>query len=500
MQDSAPIDDVPASPGKAGIGAVEGGIVAGSGKPEPDQSRPASATAGRSPPAGLTTTKAAPPVASASVTSPMSGGVTSSQNVKPQTGTRLVDSPLPISASTSPGTVPAGAFRNRTNTMDTNSAPVTESNTELKVGPNVYPVNPNDDPQRNRAPTNTTTLVNPNVGAQDDPIAQQLDILRNPSLRKHTSPSTVTTESKATAINKTVPPASGFTSNPPSASASAPTAVMMKPSVSRSPSPLPVEKVVENYAPRLPGEQRSHELSRENSLNHVVNAGQARREPSPAREVRPGIGAFGGSRSPSPHPQASVGYASTRSPQQQPQQAPPRNQTPLGIAIDESGRVRQDALLERMRIQENFAQPASVAAPQNQNYNAYTQHAVSPSAQYPQQPGRGYTQSIQQQPQIGRYDPRYQEYSSPNTYGAPPSGIHNVPPPPPLSTNPRAVDPRVQRGYYPEEYGQRGYSQGGYDPAYQEYGVTARTPSPPSAPTNQYTEDGKPVLFYGKAL
>ncbi|GJJ08525.1 hypothetical protein Clacol_002743 [Clathrus columnatus] len=506
VQDSSTADDVPASPGRAGIGAVEGGIIAGSGKPDPTQSRPDSATAVRSPPAGITNSTNSGAVSPPPVTSVASGTVISSNQASKQPGMRITDSPLSINAG-APGITLAGAFRNtmRANTSDTTPASVSsvgaEPNTELKVGPNVYPVNPNDDPQRNRPPAGTG-FVNANVGAQDDPLARQRDILRNTSVRKETSPNPAT-ETKPSTMGKNVPPTSGPTSGSSPADVNPPTAAMMRPTTARSPSPLPVEKVVENYSPRLPGERRSRDMSRENGFNHNLDDGSVRREPSPAREIHPGIGAYGGSsRSPSPQPQPQppIGYTSVRSPQQQ---APPRNQTPLGIAIDESGRVAQDAFLERGRTQQNYAQPSNVPPPTslNQNYNAYGQ-PVPPSAQYSQQPV-GYNQPQQHS---GRFDPRYhpQDYTSDN-YGAPPnSGGYNVPPPP--------ANPRVQRGYYPEEYGQQDYPEDGrggmtdYDRTYyrpNEYGtpaVTARTPSPPAAPTNQYTEDGKPVLFYVKAL
>lgn len=518
IQDSGAIDDAPSSPGRAGIGAVEGGINTGLGnKSEPNPSRPTSAAAVRSPPAGGTSSSpnngAVPPETFASVTSPMS----TSSNAKHQTsgtpGARLVSSPLTINASTTSltpvtsGTAPAGAFRNRTNTLDTNSAPAGFTE-ELKVGYNAYPVNPNDDPQRNRTQANNTTLASSNVGTQDDPIAQQLDILRNSNVRKDTA-SSVTGNSTGpsgeirtplSTTNKAISPSA---SGPSASVGNAPTAAMMRSPASRSTSPLPVEKVVENYPPRLPGERRSRDVGRENSLNPGSMDGDwtSRREPSPSREIRPGVGAYGGSRSPSPQPSA-------RSPhhqQQQQQQAPIRNQTPLGIAIDESGRVAQDALLEHMRLQQqNYTQPGNFPPPQNQNYNVYAQR-TSP-AQYPQQTNRGYTQSPSNQ-----YDPRYREYSSLDAYGASPNSAaaYNVPPPPPPPpppANTHNVDPRAQQGYYAEDYNnQRGYSLSGrgsmneYDhAAYHNYGVTARTPSPPVAPTNQYTEDGKPVLFYGR--
>ncbi|KAF8588853.1 hypothetical protein K439DRAFT_1613201 [Ramaria rubella] len=310
----------------------------------------------------------------------------------------------------------------------------------LKVGNKAYPVDPDDDPQGERV-----VPVAPNVGEQDDPLARQVAALRGASngsvrrgsdrsnnnpIRRSTndppqtsgvgasSPAHTASGSIASAKNYQAQAESVIGGPPPpvarAASPNPPTASFMIPPGNRSTSPIPVEDVVSKYHQHFPGEQASLSISRPNSVNRgrdsgVQSSGSFTRPISPAREGHPGIGAHGGSRSPSPQPMSRSALPQSTYHAPPAQQAPPRATTPLGIAIDETGKVAQDLLADRYSQQQQqnrislhgghslqqgppYQPPYNsfpVSGPQGQQqYQPHPQPSHQPPSQPHQVPGR----------------------------------------------------------------------------------------------------------------
>lgn len=324
-----------------------------------------------------------------------------------------------------------------------------------------------------------------------------------------------------------------------------PTAAFMNPN--RPPSTvgdsgLPVEDVLRDYQQSFPGERKS--LSRQNSRRSSVSQNmtdQGQRIGRPvSREVHAGIGAHG--RSPSPglpisrsaspalahvndsrnsltSPPSQVGRAgSTSSSNRGPQRATSPN--PVGIALDPSGRVAMDSMADRYAAeQQRRQQPMHQSSlppqqPPQQNSIRRTSTYVSPTNVPNGQHHLGYgiPPAPTGPPPPVNYQPPPHVHPS---YGHPQQVYQ---PPPPQLYQPQ---PHMGYGNTPADI-QRGASVSyGAPPShlqqpagYGEYGYrapspAARTPSPqpPSQmvpngppPTNQYTEEGKPVLFYVKAL
>jgi len=541
-----PEEPEPVSAGQAGIGAV--GIKTASA---PTNSRPNSAAANRAAPAATngTSSSGPSPATFQPVASSGSSVKTSNQSIKGGASSAAVQgssAPKPATSQT--------PFRSQA--QDPLAEPIDpRADTMLKIGPNAYPVNIGQDQQR----PNPVVAPVANVGGQDDPLAKQIQELRRGagSVRSGSSGqgsrevTTPTATSTATSPPSAVSQTTQSFARAPSPAPNAPTAAYMLPPSSRSTSPLPVEEVVGNYHQHLPGE-----ISRENSVNRGRQPGQssqggAPRGVSPAREGHAGIGAHGGSRSPSPLPvsrpvspavgqqRGHLGY-----PTPGPQQGPNRAQSPLGIDIDPSGRVAHDDMVDRMYGQQqanrlSYNSGHSNAQSQGSYGDNYSGRNVSTTPAYgqpvnqqrqyanqapPQQHSAAGSPQSYYAPQRNNQAPLYNPHQvQPQRQGTvPPANTYAVPPPPPLQ---QPVHPTQAGGYgYEQGYQQpagyapqsNGYSNQEYTYAQQQQqqqqpsnyrsvspAPANRSPSPAvnaanrPPPTGQYTETGEPVLFYG---
>jgi hypothetical protein len=269
-----------------------------------------------------------------------------------------------------------------------------------------------------------------------------------------------------------------------------------------------------------------------------------------SREGHAGIGANGRSASPgipisraaSPalHPQQT-------GPAHRPSHTPSASTNSIGIALDPSGKVAVDAMadpyLRQQQQQAPQRQPSQSQnwqqqqqqqqqqqAPPNQRRSSFNApppqgqmvpygapppgpsptYAAPPPAQQAPPPLQQYPQQVQRQPTSYQPSP----YAQP-AYAPPPPPPQQQQPayqPPPQQYQPPPQQQQQQQQYRPTHQSQSSqYSQygGGYQqraPSPQPMAVAPRSPSPqpPSQamapPTGQYTEDGKPVLFYGSSL
>jgi hypothetical protein len=223
--------------------------------------------------------------------------------------------------------------------------------------------------------------------------------------------------------------------------------------------------------------------------------------------------------------------------------APPPSVTPnsVGIALDPSGKVAVDAMADPYLRQQQQQQPPQRQQSQSQGWaqpqtQSNVQRRGSFNAPPPQQgppgqmvpygapppgPSPTYaappppTAQVPPPPQQYQQPVQRQQAYQPSPYAqpsyAPPAPpqqqVYQQPPPQPQQYQP----PPQQQQYRPTHQSQSSqYSQyGGYQqraPSPQPMAVAPRSPSPqPPAPmsappTGQYTEDGKPVLFYGSSF
>lgn len=302
----------------------------------------------------------------------------------------------------------------------------------------------------------------------------------------------------------------------------------------RSPSPQPFRSPSRAPSPMQQPQQRGISPAALRNVSPAVQPSQlpplAASQPANVRRnsIRAPLGALGGVAT--PFAQANGGLAGPghnsrqNSISQQPQRSVSPN--PVGIALDPSGRVVADELAERYRYQQ------------------------APAAPPPQQPYRQVQQQQQQQPvRQGSYPPAPAPLQNP--YGPPPptqAPMYNQPqgymqqqqppplppphqnPPPSQQQQPQYAQQYTGYGQQPvqQDYGravngpgrtqsisygqpppQPPYGNGGgqqYPP--QNYGVPdpsrGPSPQPPAhaqpSPTGAYTDDGRPVLFYGEFL
>jgi hypothetical protein len=334
------------------------------------------------------------------------------------------------------------------------------------------------------------------------------------------------------------------------ASPSRPTAALMRPPANAVPSPnVNVDTVLADYHQSLPGEGKSH--SRSASRQSQVGPGQLLDRPA-SREGFAGIGSQGRSSSPafsgngqrntSPIP-PHQGSAPRPPPTSNPtpghtarkdsvtinQQKPPnRATTPnsVGISLDTQGNVAIDSMAEVYQPQHNqtASQPSQQHhAPQNQQSTGFqrrlsTSHSngsvnipvqqthlppqtqppyvAPPPVPYQQQPP---TQQPPPQPQ-----PHYMQHQPPPPINYQYQPEYAQPPAHPAYTQSQQGLTRVQSvssPYYQQQPQQpqqmvNGYRSVSPQPAHnqpvqaQQHGVTA-------PPTGQFTEAGRPVLFYG---
>lgn len=501
---------------------------------EPATSRPTSAAAMRAVPSATNG-------ASSSSSTPSQPGL------PPSTNALQAAAPKPpvIQAATAAKSTAAPPSRPRA--QDPLAEPIDHrAETVLKIGPNMYPVNINEDPQQARVNVNTAPVTN--IDDHDDPLVKKMVELRSASVRKGSenrrstlethqqfAPGPASTTQSAPSNGPAAPTAYNAGRAPSPAPAASPTANFMIPPSSRSTSPLPVEDIVSNYPQRLPGE-----TSHRNSMNRgrqpapQAQGGVPPRGVSPGKEGYAGAGAHGGSRSPSPLPisrsaspamlpsQNHLGY-NQQAPSQAPSQAPVRAPSPLGIELDPNGQVAHDELAERMYRQQQ---------PQGNHY----QHSQGSYDSYGARPGNagnygsaGNQRQYQQTP-AQQQQPYYQTQRANNVgpvYPQQPARMGTVPPSNTFQAPPPVQQPAQQHPGYGYDQRQQHPSHGGYPNAsnngyqtnrdynnsyvQQQQGgyrspspMLNRSPSPAPAPssnapppTGQYTESGEPVLFYG---
>lgn len=340
------------------------------------------------------------------------------------------------------------------------------------------------------------------------------------------------------------------------ASPSRPTAALMLPPTNAAPSPnVNVDTVLADYQQSLPGEGKSH--SRSASRQSQVGSGQLLDRPA-SREGFAGIGSQGRSPSPAfngngqrnaspvpPHQGSAPRPPATSNPTPghtarkdsvnvTQQKLPNRATTPnsVGISLDTQGNVAIDSMAEVYQPQHNqtASQPSPhYHPPQNQQSTGFqrrlsTSHsngsgnipgqqthippqtqppyAAPPPVPYQQQPPTQQPPAQQPPPQQPQH---YMHSQQPPPIGYPYQPEYAQPPAHPYTQTQQGLT-RVQSvssPYYQQPVQQQqpqqmvnGYRSTSPQPLHnapvqaQQHGVTA-------APTGQYTEAGRPVLFYG---
>ncbi|KLO09702.1 hypothetical protein SCHPADRAFT_922307 [Schizopora paradoxa] len=434
--------------------------------------------------------------------------------------------------------------------------------TMLQVGENAYEVEPEKDPQLSRPATATSPAPSGSkVGGGDDPLAKQMANLQMSAAGSVRRSSTSVTRPSATpvpapAASTSPPPRSAAGLHSPSnsqqinlhnsadmivggyptspsrshspANPQAPAAVFMQPNNQKpADNTLPVvDNVLASYSQSFPGERRS--LSRSNSpaagltenRNSIVDRPKS-------REGHAGIGAHG--RTPSPQPIRPTSVAQQRPPSTS-NVVRPTSSASVGISLDPTGRVAHDDLA--LRYQEQQQQQ------QQQMYNQQPQQPHFPPQRNP---------SVQMPSNIPRqqsYQPPAAPYQAPSPQApyshAPPAQVNPPPMHPTTLYNPHTSQPPYQQQQMyqqpppPPQMQQPAYTpaqpnganrmsvpgyqpvnniNGGHhepDPGYGSNGFhpppnnVRRSPSPGpgvnGSPTGAYTDDGKPILFYVKAM
>ncbi|KAG1879796.1 hypothetical protein F4604DRAFT_1880002 [Suillus subluteus] len=369
----------------------------------------------------------------------------------------------------------------------------TVSNTQLVIGDQTWNVDPNKDPQQQRGQPRTS----PPVGEQNDPLVRQMaelstaaaqNVARRPTLPLNlfVTPSSVHSGNRDFRNSAEVAPSRSNSPNPKPVLAAPPPPSLPPPS-----SNLPVEQVLNNYGRTFPGEQRSR--SRANSFvgppppvnNHQTQDPNGVRPTS--RGGYPGVG----TQNLGPQPPSLVRAPSIA-------QRPVTPNNPVGIALGPDGRVVVDHMAHQPPRQPPYVQPPSSAQsyPRLQQPRAdYGTVATYGAPAAPPQPYGNYNHT----PQRPQYD------SQPV--------VPYQPPPPPSaalqqlrsayaeSVNCGSPKPGSVNHQHPQQpyYGHNTNTYRAPSPA------MTRTPSPqlprhPPPPTGAYTDDGRPILFYVKAL
>ncbi|KAG1900958.1 uncharacterized protein F5891DRAFT_1030928 [Suillus fuscotomentosus] len=398
------------------------------------------------------------------------------------------------------------------------------SNTQLVIGGQTWNVDPNKDPQQQRGQPRTS----PPVGEQNDPLVRQMaelstaaqNLARRPTVRRDTlsgqDPRKATTESLVTPSSVysgnrdfrnsaevvvgsyPLAPSRSSSPNPPKPVLAAPPPSLPPPS-----SNLPVEQVLNNYGRVFPGEQRSR--SRANSFvgppppvnNHQTQDPNGVRPTS--RGGYPGVG----TQNLGPQPPAGP---LVRQPSIAQRPVTPNN--PVGIALGPDGRVVVDHMAHQPPRQPPYvqAQPPSTQSYPGYHNNDSRQPQPQPRADY----GTGTTYAAPApQPQS------YNNYNHPPQrpqYDSQPVVPYQPPPPPSQPYNnygPPARNPSIvahpSQGTINHQHPQQPYYGHNTNNYRAPSPVMARTPSPqlprhPPPPTGAYTDDGRPILFYVKAL
>ncbi|EGO00577.1 hypothetical protein SERLA73DRAFT_71588 [Serpula lacrymans var. lacrymans S7.3] len=415
----------------------------------------------------------------------------------------------------------------------------TVNSTMLVVGNAAYSVDPNNDPQQQKG---TQVRTSPPIGEQGDPLVQKMaeltsaasgttrrQSMRNPPpgagqgpMRKGTfEGSSLNTPSPSNGGR--VDPQQGYRNsaeivvgsypmassrptspNPPTAVMSAPPQQILPPTATN----LPVESVVNNYQRPFPGEARS----RSNSYRASITGPPPTAAPTQEQNgVRPtsrqgyaGIGAQPVSRSVSPANQPAP-YVYHPPPPNQPVRAPsisqrPVTPNPVGIILGPDGSVHHDSMYTN-NVPQQYGAPGQGQQNRDPRYHPMNQPqrpsydngpTTQPPANYASR-----TVYVPPPPHVG-YDPPPPSSGghyappqpAPNQYNAPPQAAYGHQPV--RSYNTAVTQPPPNNMYH---YGNNAYRA----PS------PARSPSPQpprqaAPPTGTYTDDGRPILFYVKAL
>lgn len=326
-------------------------------------------------------------------------------------------------------------------------------------------------------------------------------------------------------------PSRSASPNPPKAAFAAPP----PPSIPPSASNIPVEQVVSGYQRPFPGEPRSRANSYVGPppvLNQSQDLGVSR---PTSRGGYPGVGTQSlVPRPPSPArgPSPTAVQPYNRGPPAP--SAPPNNgalhrgmsvshrpvtpTNPVGIVLGPDGRVVHDMMVQPVRQPSHYPQPGPPPQPTQppQPYSAYdTSRALTHAQQPPPQ---------QAPPPRNDYVVPANTYSGaqPYTHGQHPSydGYHGQayaqPPPAPAQTNYGGYGQVSRPGYHQQSQSVGHVAttqpQQQQQPQQQRYVNNAvyrptspgmrRSPSPAPPrgqppPTGTYTDDGRPILFYG---
>ncbi|KAG1851327.1 hypothetical protein DFJ58DRAFT_426484 [Suillus subalutaceus] len=397
----------------------------------------------------------------------------------------------------------------------------TVSNTQLVIGDQTWNVDPNKDPQQQRGQPRTS----PPVGEQNDPLVRQMaelstaaaqNVARRPTVRRDTlsgqDPRRATTESLVTPSsvhsgnrdfrNSAEVVVGSYPLAPSRSNSPNPKPVLAAPPPPSLPPPssnLPVEQVLNNYGRTFPGEQRSR--SRANSFvgppppvnNHQTQDPNGVRPTS--RGGYPGVG----TQNLGPQPPSLVRAPSIA-------QRPVTPNNPVGIALGPDGRVVVDHMAHQPPRQPPYVQQPSSA----QSYPGYNNN----DSRQLQQPRADYGTVAT----YGAPAPPPQPYGNYNhtpqrpQYDSQPVVPYQPPPPPSQPYNnygPPARNPSIaahpSQGAINHQHPQQAYYGHNTNTYRAPSPAMTRTPSPqlprhPPPPTGAYTDDGRPILFYVKAL
>ena len=344
--------------------------------------------------------------------------------------------------------------------------------TMLKVGQNAYEVNLDRDPQARPGPATNGSHMNPHVGQDDDPLARQMNELKNANSVRRSG------QFKAPPPQQSPPGGSGLRrdpggklspppggappprdyrnsaeivvgSLPPQVATSRPaspnpiTNVFMKPPQSTSPGGVSVQNVLADYQQSLPGERKSisRPSSRANSISGPPQGSDIRGRPLSGQA---GIGAQG--RSTSPQPFASMSRSASPAMQEPPPsnrnsyRAPSAAGPPPGQGHAHSG---------------SNARQGSISIPQQPMHQ---QRPTSPGIGIQLDPnGRVVADDMAQQFRAPQQQPPAQPYGAPQqpqqviqrrpSYNAGPNGAPYVAPPQQYSGAPPFNGPPGQQQY-----------------------------------------------------
>ena len=430
----------------------------------------------------------------------------------------------------------------------------TVSSTQLVIGDRAWDVDPNKDPQQQKT---TQARMSPPVGEQDPLLRQMKQLstaaaasgsMRRNTIHREDPPSSVEsrkgtadslpTPSPATSASGaprdfrnsaevvvgsyplTQAPSRSASPNPPQAVSAAPPPPLAPPSMSN----IPVEHGANGYQRPFPGEPRS----RANSYvgpPPVVNQNPDQRPMS--RGGYPGVGtqslvARPASPARGPSPTASMQSYNRGPPAPS---SPPSNGalhrgvsvvrrpvTPIGIALGPDGRVVQDIMAQQQPVrQASYPQPGPPPAQPAQPPQPYVGYQDSNRAlTHPQQPQRndyavtapnaygGDQAYYGHPPQHGSYDDGYQA----QPFGQPAQATYNN-----YGQVTRAGyhQPNQSVGRVASNAAQLRY--GGNTGVYRSTSpgvMPSPSPVPPpkqlAPPTGAYTDDGRPILFYGACV